>query len=203
MQLIYLASPLSSSSKVVRESRIELVQEFLSAYYMSSPVGELHALYSPIAQYGPVAETFDMPHEFSFWSDLDLFMIKKSKAVWVLPFFGAEDSKGIAQEIKYCHDNKIPVFVVGIAADVGLFLTPCEGPEQNWLLQRHIDENDLEILRGFQRRNVDPNGLIPPNPRTHRTRQHGANVGAWWSRSNGKTSTRQLAEKLYAVFGAQ
>lgn len=68
--------------------------------------------YSPIVSWHEAAQRYELPKDFNWWRERDLFMIRRSDALWVIPFPDWESSFGVSQEIEFAHDIGRPVFYV-------------------------------------------------------------------------------------------
>lgn len=110
MAYIYLASPYSDPSELVRHKRYLEVAEVVAQYLRKS----LH-VYSPIVHCHEIAKRFSLPKDFKFWSEYNYAMLERASGIHVLKIAGWEDSKGIAAEVKFAMRNKIPLTMIAYA----------------------------------------------------------------------------------------
>jgi len=107
MAYVYLASPYSDPSELVRHKRYLEVAEIVAAYLRES----LH-VYSPIVHCHEIAKRFSLPKDFKFWSEYNYAMLEKASGIHVLELQGWADSKGVTAEIRYAMRNKIPLTMI-------------------------------------------------------------------------------------------
>lgn len=110
--MIYLASVYSLNhtsdsleDMAVRETRYR---------YVCKRAGELMAkgehIYSPIAHNHVIAlMTPNMPKTWDFWKRMDLHVLSRCNAVYVLNMPGVKESTGVQAEIEYALSVGIPV----------------------------------------------------------------------------------------------
>lgn len=102
--MIYLASPYSHPDPEIREQRY---QEALHAVFYHSGSGL--AVYSPIVHWHPVALKYDLPKDAAFWANQNRAMLKKATQLVVLNVEGWRQSEGVAQELDWAQEFKIPI----------------------------------------------------------------------------------------------
>ena len=102
--MVYLASPYSDPSPVIRAQRYQDVR-YLTAYLTKQG----HVIYSPIVHFHSVAEQFSMPTDFDFWQRINFAMIDRADALWVHCQMNWVNSKGVAAEIEYAKSLGLPV----------------------------------------------------------------------------------------------
>ena len=110
MRLVYLASPYTTDSLIVRNKRRKASAATLAYYFYQA--GDSTSIYSPITQWGYVEEYFDVPMEFDAWIEPSFFMIRHSASLWVLPLMGWQGSRGVQQEMEYASDIGRPISFV-------------------------------------------------------------------------------------------
>ena len=91
--MIYLASPYSHPSKLVRAERAAKVGEFAAS---CAKAGLL--IYSPIASWHHLAVKHDMPSDAVFWQKLDFSILRHASELWLFQLDGWKDSQGMAGE---------------------------------------------------------------------------------------------------------
>lgn len=100
---IYLASPYTHADNVTRSQR------FTAAGRAAAYIARMgHVVFSPIV-HGWNLETHGLwGVEFShkFWMRQCAPLLHNSKTMVLLPLQGWKDSKGVAEEIEYCHMTK-------------------------------------------------------------------------------------------------
>ena len=94
--MIYVASPYSDPSPVVREHRYECVSHFVG---LGLKVG--HIMYSPIVHCHEIALKQSLPTDAEFWGKYNFGMLRLASELLVLCLPGWEVSKGVAKEIKF------------------------------------------------------------------------------------------------------
>lgn len=104
MGYAYMASPYNDLDEKIRHERYKLA---LAAVAHFSKAG--FTVYSPIVHYHNAATQFEMPTDVDFWWVIDSTMIIKSSALWVLCIDGWDKSKGVAREIEYARELKLPI----------------------------------------------------------------------------------------------
>ncbi len=102
--MIYLASPYAHPDPHEMEYRFHRVCEATARLLLQGEV-----VYSPIAHNHYLAVNFNLPRTWDFWQNLDLRMIDRADAVWVLQLDGWQKSTGVNAEITYAIQRGIPV----------------------------------------------------------------------------------------------
>ena len=97
--MIYLASPYSSDSPVVREARFKAVCVAASKLMVKGLL-----IFSPIAHTHPIAVAGDLPKGWDFWAKYDREFLNFCDEIWVLMLDGWEQSRGVAGEIAIMED---------------------------------------------------------------------------------------------------
>lgn len=96
----FLASPYSDPSPEVRQNRC--VSACIAA-------GELarrgFSIYSPIASWHVIANTFELPKDADWWWDVNLPFMRGSKGLLVLTLPGWSFSQGVQREIQWYMQN--------------------------------------------------------------------------------------------------
>lgn len=106
--MIYLASPYSHDSDVIRYQRYEAVLAYVATHI------SYQVLYSPIMHFHDLAERYSLPKGFDFWRRLNESILFRCNALHVLMLDGYEESIGVDAEIKFARTNHIPVVYVSI-----------------------------------------------------------------------------------------
>ena len=105
--MIYLASPYAHPDMLEMDYRFHSV---CRAVVCLMKQGEV--VYSPIAHNHYLAQTFDLPRDWDFWSRFDLPMIDKADSLWVLMLDGWQKSKGVQAEIAHAINTGKPVLYI-------------------------------------------------------------------------------------------
>lgn len=94
--LIYLASPYSSPSTLVREQR-HTIAEWATAQLVRAG----YLVFGPIVHSHDMAKSHGMPGEWAFWWSYDQRMIDKCDTMYVLCIDGWVSSTGVQAEIQH------------------------------------------------------------------------------------------------------
>lgn len=94
--MIYLASPYHSEYTAKRHHRVTMAS-ICTAYFLRK--GE--CVYSPIVHNHQLAIEHDLPKKWSFWRNLDLNMLRRAEALWILMLPGWTTSKGVLAELQF------------------------------------------------------------------------------------------------------
>jgi hypothetical protein len=94
-EIIYLASPYSDPSPVVREHRYQSACR-AAAHLMQQG----HIVYSPIAHMHPIATLCDLPTGWDYWRRIDEAFLAVCAKLCVLMLHGWEESAGVQAEIQ-------------------------------------------------------------------------------------------------------
>lgn len=110
MSFIYLASPYSHPSKDVRQFRM------MAAAHESAKLTARATVYCPVL-HGHHLDMFGMQavQTHKFWMDQCFGMLEKAYELHVLCLDGWDESKGVAREIRYAVENKMPVFYIDVS----------------------------------------------------------------------------------------
>ena len=103
--MIYLASPFSSTSAVVRRKRFEAVQRATLILIQRG-----HVVFSPIAYSFQFAEMIGT--DWEPWQTFDLSMIDAADELWVLMLAGWQDSVGVQAELRHARRLGLPVVFI-------------------------------------------------------------------------------------------
>jgi hypothetical protein len=95
MTYIYVASPYSSPSCLVRHERYHAVKRYMSILFK-----ENRAAYSPIMHWHQCALDHELPIEHEPWKLQDEVMLIKAGQMHVLALPGWDESRGVQSEIK-------------------------------------------------------------------------------------------------------
>ena len=102
--MIYLAQPYSDPDETVKQMRFEAAMLAAAKIFNKGKF-----LYSPILHCHPVALAHNLPGDFLFWGNYNMWMIERSDEVWVLQLEGWGRSTGVKAEIEYATRKGIPV----------------------------------------------------------------------------------------------
>ena len=103
-KLVYIGSPYSHPDDSVRHGNFELVSKLAGKL-----VSEGHVAFSPIT-YGHTLLTFaEMPTNWQFWKNLCLAFLAHADELLVYQMPGWENSGGLAAEIEFAKEHKIPI----------------------------------------------------------------------------------------------
>lgn len=104
MSLVYLASPYSHASPIVREQRFEAVCKAAGKMMEAGVI-----VYSPIAHSHPISRHMAVsPVDHNFWLRQCFGVLERSTRMDVLMLEGWEASKGVAAELEFCREHGIP-----------------------------------------------------------------------------------------------
>lgn len=106
--MIYLASPYSHDSDVIRLQRYEAVLDYVAKVITTQ------VIYSPIMHFHDLAERYSFPKGYDFWQRVNEGILFRCNALHVLMLDGYEESTGVNAEIKFARTNHIPVVYVSI-----------------------------------------------------------------------------------------
>ena len=107
--MIYLASPYSSKFKDEEHKRyLETMR------YVSVLMNKGFHIFSPIVHCHPIALSYGLPTDYTFWQSYDEAMIKACQEFWILKLYGWENSKGVLAETKYAQSLDKPIFYVEV-----------------------------------------------------------------------------------------
>lgn len=104
--MIYLATPYTAgTSHMSKEGKIETINERYqqTKEYLVKHMDE--CIFSPIVHSHEIANEFDLPLTFEYWSEVNHKFLDACSELWVLQLDGWSVSEGIADEIKYAIEN--------------------------------------------------------------------------------------------------
>jgi len=104
MAFIYLASPYTDPSPLVRQARYQQVAE-VTAQILTQSL----AIYSPIVHCHELAKRYALPKDFTFWSRYNYAMLIESSGLFVLELEGWKNSKGVQGEVDFAIQKGIPI----------------------------------------------------------------------------------------------
>jgi len=104
VSFIYVASPYTSDDSRIVEERFEAAEKFVVKALNSGDM-----VYSPIVHCHAIADKYEMPIDFSFWSNYNKAMLSTASEIWVLQLDGWEDSKGVKAEVEFAIECGIEV----------------------------------------------------------------------------------------------
>lgn len=102
--MIYIASPYSDPSDVVRYDRFIRARNY--AHHL---MAQGHVCFSPIAYGRQFEKTFAVPPDFQYWLDFNNWMLLAAQQVDVLKLRGWEASNGVAHEIALAESHGIAI----------------------------------------------------------------------------------------------
>ena len=103
-KVIYLASPYSSASQAMMESRYLMALAATITLMKHKDV-----VYSPIVHSRPVALSGELSHDWDFWQHFDLEMLSRCDMLYVLCIPGWQLSVGVQAEIEAARKMGKPV----------------------------------------------------------------------------------------------
>lgn len=124
---IYLASPYFNPDPAVREARVAKTSA-LAAKLMEAG----YIVFSPITQGHAIAEhlSADLAHSHDFWMRQSLRMLSICDWLIINPLEGWEESKGIAEEMKFARLTKIPTYVWAEHTEGGILMDFSKNPQR-------------------------------------------------------------------------
>jgi len=108
-KLIYLAIPYSHSDFEMRRLRFRLANE-MAAKLLKEGLN----VFSPISHSHPISLYMDNSNDSDFWCEHSLSFLSFCDELFVYCLLGWEESKGVAKEIEFAKNNKIPIHYLGI-----------------------------------------------------------------------------------------
>ena len=103
-KLIYLASPYSHESSMVRNIRAQQISEFGSLLIKMNLI-----VFSPITYGHEIAKHQDLPTDFIFWETFCLTFLIKCDEMYVYKMDGWDSSIRLKNEIQFCIENSIEI----------------------------------------------------------------------------------------------
>ena len=88
--MIYVASPYTDKNEEVMQLRYNLVVEFCAR-----AMQEGHNVFSPIVHCHPLAISYDLPRDFTYWTNWNIEIMKACKQIWLVKFHGFVNSIGM------------------------------------------------------------------------------------------------------------
>lgn len=103
----YLASPYTHKSPLIREQR------FLALHhYAGMLMAHGYFVYAPILNTHRIAQTHDLPMEYTWWKEFNDAFVDASAGVIVADIDGWKESAGVQYEIRRAIDRGLPVWVL-------------------------------------------------------------------------------------------
>lgn len=106
-QLIYLASPLTDDSYLVKEIRAAQVGD-CAAYLMTKG----HIIFSPVAFGWAIQKFRSMPTDWEYWKKVCRAYLSRCQVIAVLMIDGWRESVGIQEELKIAEELDISIVYV-------------------------------------------------------------------------------------------
>lgn len=107
MSYIYIASPYSKASEVLREGRFKMAVEYCAFLLNLGMVP-----YSPIVHCHPIAVQFHKRVDFETWKHLNVAMLQHAWRLDVLCLEGWQESVGVAAEIALARELQLKVYYI-------------------------------------------------------------------------------------------
>ena len=107
MSYLYLASPYTHSTAIVRQQRY---LEAIDA--LNWLLGNKIWAYSPIVHCHNVAMKHSLPKNFEFWQEYNHLMILNSRGLMLLQLPGWKESSGVTDELAYADSLGKPVTIM-------------------------------------------------------------------------------------------
>lgn len=105
MSYVYLASPYSHASPLIRAQRFEAACKAAAKLMQAG-----YAVFSPIAHSHPIEQHFGGKVEgLEFWMKQDLPLLAAASRLAVLTLEGWEASRGVAAELEYAKKIGLPI----------------------------------------------------------------------------------------------
>jgi hypothetical protein len=101
---IYIASPYTHSSDVVKQDRFERV-----AHFTAKVMRDGGFAFSPIVHGHQLSVLHSLPDDFAYWERYCLSTLSLAKVLYVLMLDGWLESVGVQAEIAFAEQNNIPV----------------------------------------------------------------------------------------------
>lgn len=102
--MIYVASPYSHPSALIRQKRYNAVLMFTGQLLL-----EGRNAISPIVYGHPFAEAGTMPPEHDAWISFNERLLSACSSIYVLKLFGWKHSRGIRHELDYAKKHEMEV----------------------------------------------------------------------------------------------
>jgi hypothetical protein len=79
--------------------------------YIAAPYYSPYPCITPMF-FHPVVKLHELPNDFAFWGDLSLDLLKRCDEMHLLKLEGWSVSRGVKEELDFCHKNGIKVSYV-------------------------------------------------------------------------------------------
>jgi len=144
--IMYLGSAYMHEDPEVRDQRA-----FIVTLAAGGLISQGVAAFSPIAHSHPVAKTSKLEGGFETWRNFDLTMIRWMDMFGVLIMDGIEDSRGLAEELRFANRLEKPVWGCAITSVYGVdanqqirasvvrFPIPAEVSSSISLIRAHVE----------------------------------------------------------------
>lgn len=109
---VYLASPYSHPSSLVREHRHSSAEWALAEMMRAG-----FLVFGPIVHCHDAAKAHGLPTDWGFWWDFDKRMLARCDALHVLTIEGWTQSTGVREEIAYARERGLPIRYLAIEGD--------------------------------------------------------------------------------------
>lgn len=109
-EFIYLASPYTHGDPNVQQERYEKITRIGAR--LTEKYG--HAFFLPITQSHQLVEANpNLNGSFESWEEIDLTVLSRCDALWVVTLDGWRASRGVLAEIKFAEELNIPIKYIG------------------------------------------------------------------------------------------
>ena len=106
--MIYLASPYSDPSALIRKHRYHQVSELYALLLTLDDA----PIYCPIVASHHIALEQKLPTSAAFWWNMNRGILRHASAFWLATLDGWKQSAGVAQELEFAQACGIPVYHV-------------------------------------------------------------------------------------------
>jgi hypothetical protein len=114
--MIYLASPYSHPSEIIRHRRYLIVSEFVWQTMQEKNI----CLFSPIVYCHEFSRLYKAPTDAGFWTWFNLRMFDCCDELWILSLSGWQTSIGVTEEIRWAEEAQKPIRLVEPPRDASI-----------------------------------------------------------------------------------
>jgi hypothetical protein len=105
-KLVYVASPYTSTDKVLQE--IRYIGAAVGTGWLMNTYQDI-SFYSPISHTHPIATYCKLPGHWEFWKQFDETVLSRCNEIWVLCLDGWQQSTGVTAELQIAVELGLPV----------------------------------------------------------------------------------------------
>jgi len=132
-QKVYLACPYTHEKQSVMTMRVE------KATKAAAILAKEYVVFSPLTHSHPISKHMEPEYQTNgdFWLEQDFAFLAVCDKLLVLCLDGWEKSYGVTEEIKFAHENNIPIFYLN---------------ETNYIddeFSFYPEEEDVELIRAY------------------------------------------------------